>query len=91
MGAMSQQILVGVIVFCAAVFSVWRLMPARRRLTLLLALDAWAARHPALAHWRARTLRPRITRAAGPGCSGCSVAQIREMHGSGTSPQPPRA
>ena len=30
--------------------SAWKLMPARRRLRALLALDAWAARHP---RWRA--------------------------------------
>ena len=32
----------------------WKLMPARRRLRVLLALDGWAARHPRLARWRER-------------------------------------
>ena len=74
MSALAQQILVGVIVFVAFLFSAWRLMPARRRLALLVALDTWAARHPSLAGWRARALQPRIARAGGAGCSGCSAA-----------------
>jgi hypothetical protein len=48
-------------------------MPARRRLQVLIALDSRAARHPALAGFRARSLKPRITRAAGSGCSGCAA------------------
>jgi hypothetical protein len=89
MSALSQQILVGIIVACAAVSSVWKLMPARRRLMLLLAFDEWAARHRGLAQWRARSLRPRIERVAGSGCSGCSAAQIRAKHG--LPPRPRRA
>jgi hypothetical protein len=77
MSAMAQYILVGIIVVVAFAVSAWKLMPARRRLALLVALDARAARHPALARWRARTLQPRIARAVGPGCSGCSVAPTR--------------
>jgi hypothetical protein len=69
---MLQQILVAVIVIAAVAFSAWKLMPARRRLRALLALDAWAARHPRLAAWRERTLKPRIARAGGPGCDGCA-------------------
>ena len=45
--SMLQEILVAVIVTGALLFSVWKLMPARRRLRALLALDAWAARRPA--------------------------------------------
>ena len=46
---MAQQILVAAIVVIALAVSVWKLMPARRRLRALLALDAWATRHPRLA------------------------------------------
>lgn len=70
---MGQQILVTVLVLAACVFSVWRLMPARRRLQLLLAADRWASGHAGLAGWRERTLKPRIARAAGVGCDGCAA------------------
>lgn len=70
---MVQQILVIVLVSGAFLFSVWRLMPARRRLQLLLALDRRVARHPGLAAWRERSLKPRIVRAAGVGCDGCAA------------------
>jgi len=69
---MTQQILVAVIVTLAAAFSVWKLMPARRRLQALLALDAWSARRPRLAGWRQHWLRPRLARAGGIGCDGCA-------------------
>ena len=70
---MIQQIAVTTIVIAAFAASVWKLMPARRRLRVLLALDSWAAKHPALARWRERSLRARITRAAGTGCAGCAA------------------
>ncbi len=70
---MTQQVIVGVLVVLAAGFCVWKLMPARRRLRALLALDAFAARHAMLAGWRQRSLKPRIARAAGSGCSGCAA------------------
>jgi hypothetical protein len=69
---MAQQILVAVIVVAAFAVSAWKLAPARRRLRLLMALDHWAARHPGLSGWRERMLKPRIARAAGPGCAGCA-------------------
>jgi len=72
MSAMLQYVLVALIVTAALAFCAWKLMPARWRLRSLLAVDAWAARHPALGSWRARLLKPRITRAAGPGCGGCA-------------------
>lgn len=78
-----QQVLVAFIVSLALCVSVWKLMPARRRLQLLLALDAWAARRPALSGWRERALKPRISRAAGTGCDGCAA-------NAGTRPHPPR-
>ena len=92
MGGMAQEFLVGVIVVVAFAFAVWKLMPAKRRLSLLVKLDAWAARHRSLTRWRARSLQPRIARAAGPGCSGCSVAPTRRaMHEPPTRPHhPPR-
>jgi hypothetical protein len=70
---MLQEFLVGLIVIAAFAVCVWKLMPARRRLNALVALDAWAARHPSLAGFRERRLRPRIVRAAGAGCAGCAA------------------
>jgi hypothetical protein len=70
---MLQQVLVTLLVLGAFVFSVWRLMPARRRLLALLALDRWAAGHAVLAGWRERSLKPRIARAGGVGCDGCAA------------------
>ncbi len=68
-----QQILAAVIVILALGVSVWKLMPARRRLRALISLDAWAAHRPRLSGWRERTLKPRIVRAAGTGCAGCAA------------------
>jgi hypothetical protein len=70
---MIQQLIVAAVVVVAFAASVWKLMPARRRLRALLALDSWAAKHAALAGWRERSLKPRITRAAGTGCAGCAA------------------
>lgn len=70
---MAQQILVAAIVVIAIAVSAWKLAPARRRLRVLTALDAWAVRHPRLAGWRERSLKPRIVRAAGSGCAGCAA------------------
>jgi hypothetical protein len=79
-----QQVLVAAIVGIALLVSVWKLMPARRRLRVLLALDAWAARNPRLSRWREHSLKPRITRAAGAGCAGCAANVGIKPH------QPPR-
>jgi hypothetical protein len=68
-----QHVIVALIVLVATAFSVWKLMPARRRLRALLAIDAWAARHPRLDGWRERSLKPRILRAGGTGCAGCAA------------------
>jgi hypothetical protein len=70
---MWQEILVAVIVLAAFGVSAWKLMPAQRRLAVLVAVDRWASRHAALAAWRARSLQPRIARAAGAGCAGCAA------------------
>lgn len=80
---MLQEILVGLIVIAAFVVCVWKLMPARRRLRGLIAFDAWAAGHPALAGFRERSLKPRIAKAAGAGCAGCA-ANV------GIRPHPPK-
>ena len=78
---MVQEILVGLIVIAAFVVCVWKLMPARRRLRALIAIDAWAARHPALAGFRDRSLKPRIAKAAGSGCAGCAAnVGVRPHH-----------
>ena len=71
-----QQFIVILLVTAAALVSAWKLMPARRRLRALLALDRWAAAHPRMAGWRERSLKPRIARAAGPGCDGCGVDHV---------------
>jgi len=70
---MLQLLLVVLIATWAAGFATWKLMPARGRLRLLLALDGWAASRPRLAAWRTRSLKPRIARAAGSGCDGCAA------------------
>ena len=44
---MAQEILVAVIVVIAFLASVWKLMPARRRLRALLAIDALGRAPPA--------------------------------------------
>jgi len=68
-----QQVLVIFVVVLAALFSTWKLMPARRRLRMLQALDRWCATRPGLSRWRERWLKPRIVRAAGVGCDGCAA------------------
>lgn len=75
-----QDLVVALIVLAALAFSVWKLMPARRRLRVLLALDSWSSHHPRLASWRARSLKPRIARAAGVGCDGCAANETRPTH-----------
>jgi hypothetical protein len=77
-----QSIVVIVLVIAATLFAAWKLMPARRRLRVLLALDAWLARKDFLQDWRTRKLAPRI-QAAGSGCAGCA-ANV------GIRPHPPR-
>ncbi len=66
-----QQFIVALIALVALAFSIWKLMPARRRLRALMAIDAWAARRPRLAGWREHSLKPRLLRAGGTGCGGC--------------------
>ncbi len=67
-----QQFVVIVLVIAATLVSVWKLMPARRRLRVMVALDAWLARQDFLQGWRTRVLARRIQAAAGPGCAGCA-------------------
>jgi hypothetical protein len=67
-----QQVAVITLVLAATVFSVWKLMPARRRLRLLMALDAWLARKDFLQHWRQGALARRI-QSAGGGCAACAA------------------
>ena len=77
-----QQLVVIVLLVAATFFSVWKLMPARRRLRAMLALDAWLARKDFLQGWRTGALARRI-RSAGSGCAGCA-ANV------GVRPHPPR-
>ena len=74
---MVQQVLVVFLVLGAFAFSVWRLMPARRRLRVLTALDAWLAHRDFLQGFRVRVLGPRIRAAAGSGCDGCAANTLR--------------
>ena len=78
-----QQFIVIVLVAAAALVSAWKLMPARRRLRALLALDAWLTEHAWMPRWRQRVLAKRIQQAAGSGCGGCA-ANV------GTPPRRPR-
>jgi hypothetical protein len=68
-----QQFIVIVLVIAATAVSVWKLMPARRRLQSMLAIDAWLARKDLLRGWRQRVLARRIQAAAGSGCAGCAA------------------
>jgi hypothetical protein len=80
---MTQHVVVAFLVCAAVLVSIWKLMPARRRLRLLLAFDAWLARRDLLQGWRERALGPRIRAASGSGCDGCAAnAALRS--------QPPR-
>jgi hypothetical protein len=71
-----QMFIVSVLVIAATLVSVWKLMPARRRLQSMLALDAWLARKDFLPGWRQRVLARRIQAAAGTGCAGCAANTI---------------
>ena len=76
-----QQIIVALVVVIAVVVSIWKLMPARRRLQALLWLDARTSNRASLAGFRERVLKPRITRAAGSGCAGCAAnVGVRPHH-----------
>jgi hypothetical protein len=68
-----QQIVVVIVVIVATLISVWKLMPARRRLRLLVSADGMLARHGWLPGFRQRTLRKKIQSAAGSGCAGCAA------------------
>ena len=72
-----QQFIVIVLVIAATVVSVWKLMPARRRLQSMLTVDAWLARKGFLHAWRQRVLARRIQAAAGSGCAGCAANGLR--------------
>jgi hypothetical protein len=76
-----QHAIVIVLVAAATLVSVWKLMPARRRLRALLALDGWLAHRDFLQAWRMRVLARRIQDAGGSGCAGCAAnAGARPNH-----------
>lgn len=75
-----QQFIVIVLVIAAMLVSVWKLMPARRRLQSMLAIDAWLARKDLLQGWRLRVLARRIQAAAGTGCAGCAANTAARPH-----------
>jgi len=68
-----QQFVVILLVIAATLVSVWKLMPARRRLRAMVALDAWLAHKDFLQEWRTRVLARRIQAAPGTGCAGCAA------------------
>ena len=68
-----QETMVIILVVVAASYSAWKLMPARRRLRAMLALDAWLARQDFLQAWRQGALARGIRTAAGSGCAGCAA------------------
>jgi hypothetical protein len=72
-----QLLIVIVLVIAATLVSVWKLMPARRRLQALRAFDTWLARRNVLVGWRARVLARRIQAAGGSGCAGCAANGLR--------------
>jgi hypothetical protein len=88
---MLQQLLVALLVFVAFAFSVWRLMPERRRLGLLPRLARWAERHAALAASLPLALKPQVARSAGVGCYCCAAkhhqARQKESHEQGLADQ----
>jgi hypothetical protein len=76
-----QQAIVIVLVTAATLVTAWKLMPARRRLRLLLAFDAWLAHRDLLPGWRMRVLARRIQEAGGAGCAGCAAnTGVRPNH-----------
>jgi hypothetical protein len=83
-----QQLIVALLVIGAALVSAWKLMPARRRLALLVAFDAALRRRHWLTPWRQRVLARRIQAAAGAGCAGCA-ANPRAMPPRSTSRREP--
>ena len=68
-----QQTIVLLAVIAATLVSVWKLMPARRRLLLLISADGMLARHRWLPGFRQRVLQKKIQAAAGSGCAGCAA------------------
>jgi hypothetical protein len=68
-----QLVIVAIAVAIAMLVSVWKLMPARRRLQLLVSFDGLLARHRWMPGFRDRVLRRRIQAAAGSGCAGCAA------------------
>jgi len=75
-----QEIVVALAVVLAFAATTWKLMPARRRLRILQALDTWSATRPGLSRWRERWLKPRLVRAAGVGCDGCAAHDSTPPH-----------
>jgi hypothetical protein len=68
-----QQAIVFIAVILATLVSVWKLMPARRRLLALVSLERMLARQRWLPGFRERVLQRKIQAAAGSGCAGCAA------------------
>lgn len=68
-----QQVIVAVAVIVAALVSAWKLMPARRRLQMLVSFDGLLARHQWMPGFRQRVVQRKIQAAAGSGCAGCAA------------------
>lgn len=68
-----QLFIVALLVLAATLVSVWKLMPARRRLRAMQALDGWLAHRDFLQGWRRRVLGRHIQSAMSSGCAGCAA------------------
>jgi hypothetical protein len=73
---MAQAILVGMIVFAAALYAAWALAPANARLGLAQRVAAWG-RRSGRPRWlqRASTAVEAAARKRAGGCSDCSAVQ----------------
>jgi hypothetical protein len=68
-----QLVVVAIAVIVATLVSAWKLMPARRRLRMLVSFDGMLARRQWMPGFRDRVLRRKIQAAAGSGCAGCAA------------------
>ena len=68
-----QLTIVLLAVIVATLVTVWKLMPARRRLLALVSLDGLLARRRWLPGIRQRVLQRKIQAVAGSGCAGCAA------------------
>jgi hypothetical protein len=68
-----QTVIVTIAVILATLVSAWKVMPARRRLQILVSFDGMLSRHHWMPGFRERVLKRKIQAAAGSGCAGCAA------------------